>query len=250
MNLKRNDKIILIAGVSILIIAGIGIAVYTSPDTDDIEAGDTQPDYMSYSYNWIRENGEDNVGDSVYVDKSSTYSDSISIESSRGSVLTNVEIHIVWEDDYTHGILRRRGEDTLTVTITGEDGTSESLSSVGGENMTFNFGNINDIPSSDSILAEDQNEAIQIIEGMIDDQNMASFSIEADIETGERLFRPLKFIRDKGNDFQIKVKYTYYSYELEEPVDDTDDDIPTNDDGSNIGLGDFYKNLCYGRSMI
>jgi hypothetical protein len=63
----------------------------------------------------------------------------------------------------------------------------------------------------------------------------------------------LKFLRDKGNDFQIKTRYTYYFYELEEPIDDNDDDedkTTNNDDGSNIGVGDFYKNLCYGRSMI
>jgi hypothetical protein len=252
MNLKKNDKIILIAGVAILIIAGIGIAVYTSPDTDEINAGDTQPDYMSYSYSWMRKTSEIAVTNDIFVEKKSTYSDSFTIDSSKGSVLTNIEIQVIWEDDNTYGLLRTKGEDTLTVSITNQNGGSETISSVGGENISFQFNNINDIPSSDSILAEDQTNAIEILEGMIDGENNANFNIEVDVETGERLFRPLQFIKDKGNDFQIIAMITYYVYELEEPMNDNndDEDKTTNDDGSNIGLGDFYKNLCYGKSMI
>jgi hypothetical protein len=258
MNLKKNDKIILIAGVLILIIAGIGIAVYTSPDTDEIKAGDTQPDYLSYSYNWIRNSAEETLEDDFYVEKRSTYSDSFNIDSSKGSskgsVLTNIEIQIIWEDDNTYGLFRKKGEDTLTVIMTTENGESDTQSSTGGENITFQFNNINDIPSSDSILAEDLTDAVEILEGTIIDQNSINFNFEVDIETGERLFRPLQFLRDNGNEFQIKAKYTYYVYELEEPIDNTEDEDKTtnNDDWteSNIGLGDFYINLCYGRSMI
>ena len=94
----------IIAGVIILIIAGIGIAVYTSPDTDEIKAGDTQPDYLSYSYNWIRNSAEETVGDDFYVEKRSTYSDSFIVDSSKGSVLTNIEIQIIWADDNTYGL--------------------------------------------------------------------------------------------------------------------------------------------------
>ncbi len=249
MNLKKNDKIILIAGVAILIIAGIGIAVYTSPDTDELKAGDTQPEYLSYSYKWMK-NSADNVIDDTYVEKSSTYNDNIGIISTEGSVITNVEIQIIWEDDYTYGILRTKGEDTLTVTITDEKGGSKTESAVGGGNLTFQFNNINDIPTSDSILAEDKDDAINILEGMISGENKANFDIEVDVLTGERLFRPLKFLKDKGNDFQIKAKYTYYYYEIEEPLSDYDDENKTTNDDTNIGIGDFYKNLCYGRSMI
>jgi hypothetical protein len=93
---------------------------------------------------------------------------------------------------------------------------------------------------------------MNILDGMISGENTASFNIEANVETGERLIRLLKFIRDKGNDFQIKLKYNYYIYDIEDHIDDFDDDNKTtaNDNGYNIGLGDFYKNLCYGRSMI
>ena len=253
MNLKKNDKIILIAGVAILIIAGIGIAVYTSPDTDELKVGDTEPDYYSYSYNWIKNTAENTMNDNIYVEKSSIYNGNLAINSPSGSVITNVIIEIIWEDDYTHGILRSRGEDTLTLKITDEKGISSTESGTGGENITFQFRSINDVPSSDSILAEDKADAINILEGMIEGENSANFDIEATVETGERLFRPIRFLRDQGNDFQIQVKYDYYIYELEEPIEDLDDDenkTTNNGDVTNTGLGDFYKNLCYGRSMI
>lgn len=253
MNLKKNDKIILISGIAILIIAGIGIAVYTSPDTDEIKAGDTQPDYLSYSYKWMKNSADEIIEDNIYVEKSSTYTDNIEINSPEGSVITNVDIQIIWEDDYTHGILVSRGEDTLSVSVTDEKGVTKTESATGGENLTFPFSNINDIPTSDSILAEDKTNAISILEGMIAGENKANFDISVDVDTGERIIRFLKFLRDKGNDFQIKATYTYYFYEFEEPLDDNeeDEDITTgNDDDYNIGLGDFYKNLCYGRSMI
>ncbi len=88
---------------------------------------------------------------------------------------------------------------------------------------------------------------------MIDGENKANFDIEVDVDTGERIIRFLRFLRDKGNDLQIKATCTYYFYEFEEPVYDyeEDEDKPTgNNDDFNIGLGDFYINLCYGRSMI
>ena len=253
MNLKKNDKIILIAGVAILIIAGIGIAVYTSPNTDEIKVGDTEPDYSSFSYSWIKNSADNIIEDNIYVEKSSTYDDNLAINSPTGSIITYIAIEFIWEDDYTYGLLRKKGEDTLYVTVTDEKGVSKTDSATGGENMTFQFNSINDMPSSDSILAEDKAEAMKILDGMIAGENNANFDIEVSVETGERLFRPLKFLRDKGNDFQIKAKYTYYLYELEDPIDDFNDDenkTTGDEDGSNIALGDFYKNLCYGRSMI
>jgi len=253
MNLKKNDKIILIAGVAILIIAGIGIAVYTSPDTEEIKVGDTEPDYYSFSYSWIKNSADNIIDDNIYVEKSSTYNDDLTINSPTGSVITYIAIEFIWEDDYTYGIFRKKGEDTLTVTVNDGKGVSTTESATNGENLTFQFNSINDVPSSDSILAEDKTDAMNILNGMIAGENGANFDIEVNVETGERLFRPLKFLRDKGNDFQIKVNYDYYLYELEEPIDDLNDDedkTTNNDNGSNIGLGDFYKNLCYGRSMI
>ncbi len=249
MDLKKNDKIILVAGVVILVIAAIGVAVYTSPDTEEIR--DTKPEYETYSYTWTRNTGETTIGDSLYVGKNSPYSDSFTITTSSGSVLTDVEVQINWEDDSTYGLLIKKGEDTLTADVSQQGGETMQESSEGSGNMTFAF-NLNDIPSSDSVLAEDKSDAGSIIDGMFSGENAESFDAGASIKTGEKFWRPLKFLKDKGNAFELKAKYTYYVYEVGEPeVPDEDKDKTTGDDGGyHAALGEFYKNLCYGRGMI
>ncbi|MEA3457755.1 MAG: hypothetical protein U9R21_03665 [Candidatus Thermoplasmatota archaeon] len=251
MDLKKNDKMILVAGVVILVIAAIGVAVYTSPDTGKLKAGDTEPEYETYSYTWTRNTGETTIEDNLYVGKKSLYSDSFTITASSGSVLTDVEVQINWEDDSTYGLLITKGEDTLTADVGQQGGEPIQESSEGSGNMTFVF-NLNDIPSSDSVLAEDKSDAESIIDGMFPGENDGSFDIEVSVETGEKFWRPLKFLKDKGNAFELKAKYTYYVYEVEEPeVPDEDEDKTTGDDGGyHAALGEFYKNLCYGRGMI
>jgi flagellar basal body-associated protein FliL len=54
MKLKKNDKIILIVGVVILIAAGAGIALYTIEDSDDT---DVKEDSNLFSYTWIKREG-------------------------------------------------------------------------------------------------------------------------------------------------------------------------------------------------
>jgi hypothetical protein len=250
MNLNKNDKIILIAGILILIIAAVGVAVYTSPDTDDITAGDTKPEYKNYSYNWKANSGEKTIEESMYVDKNSEYSDSFTITTPSGSILTNVDVIVNWEDDNTYGLLRRKGEDVLTIEINQRGSAPKTESSEGGGYMNFTF-KVNDLPTSDLVFAEDKQDAKEIIEGMFPDENFASFDITASIDTGERLLRFLQFIRDQGNDFELKLKYTYYSCLIEEPHDEDEEDKNTGSDSLyTSALGEFYKNLCYGRGMI
>jgi len=252
MNLKKNDKLILIVGVVILAIAAIGVAVYTSPDTGEIKAGDTEPEYEPYSYTWAINTGEITVGDSLYTNKNSPYSDSFTVTTTSGSILTGVEVQVNWNDDNTYGLLKTKGEDTLTADVSQQGSESIQESSKGSGNMTFNF-NLKGIPPSDSVLAEDKSDAENIIDGMFSGENVASFDVEVSVEIGEKFWRPLKFLKDKGNAFELKAKYTYYDYELEEPEEDDEEDKDKNtgdDSGYNTALGEFYKNLCYGRGMI
>jgi hypothetical protein len=252
MDLKKNDKLILVVGVVILVIAAVGVAVYTSPDTEEIKAGNTEPEYKTYYYSWSRNSGETTIGDSLYAGRNSPYSDSFSIISPTGSILSSVEVIINWEDDNTHGLLIRRGEDTLTSEIGLHGRESDTASSTGSGNLTFDF-KVNDIPSSDSILAENIPDAENIIDGMFSGENSASFDIEVSVETGERILRLLRYLRDTGNDFELKAKYYYYLYILEESEENNEEDEAntTGLDGDfNTALGEFYKNLCYGRGMI
>jgi hypothetical protein len=252
MDLKKNDKLILVVGVIILVIAAVGVAVYTSPDTEEIKAGNTEPEYKTYYYSWSKNSGETTIGDDLYAGKNSPYSDSFTITTPTGSILTTVEAIVNWEDDNTYGLLIKKGEDTLTTDIGLQGKESDSESSKGSGNLTFNF-NLNDIPSSDMVMAEDIPDAENIIDGIFSGENSASFDIEVSVETGERIWRPLKFLRDKGNDFELKAKYMYYVYMIEESEEneiEDEDNTSGNDNEYNTALGEFYKNLCYGRGMI
>jgi len=251
MDLKKNDKLILIVGVFILIIAAIGVAIYTSPDTEDIKAGDTEPDYKIFTYSWKQNNGEITIEDSLFISKNTQYSDSFTVTTPTGSILTDVEVQINWADDETYGLLITKGEDTLIANIGQQGSESIEETSTGNGNMTFDFKVNDNPPLTDYIEAEDKMDAEMIIDDMYMGENTASFNFEVGLEIGERLLRPLKYLRDKGDEIELKTKYTYYYYEVEESDEDEEDDKTTgNDDGYNAYLGEFYKNLCYGKGMI
>jgi len=241
VNLRKSDKMIAIVGVIILIVAGIGIALYTSaPKTESIVG----PVEMLYYPVFTAEYGEMTI--SEYAGK--TYSDTVSITGvPSGSVLTSVDFHITWQDDKTVGLILKRGYDTLTADISymGETET-HSDSESGNETLSFS---INSVPSADSIEAEDEMEAADLLYQMVSGKSEATFDISVVVETGEKIRRPLKYLGDKGNAFEIKITYNYYRVDLEaeETGDDNDDYTEEIYEGS---VGEFYRNLCNGRSVI
>lgn len=251
MMLKKNDQIILIVGVVILIIAGIGIAMYTVPDNGDDEVGDPSREEMIYTYTWEQKSGDMTIGSTLYADKNEPYEDTHTIKTMEGTVLTSVEFTLTWTDDSTYGLLVQRGLDTLTAELSLK-GNSKEETSVGEGNLSFTF-NPYSRPTSDSVQAEDKSEAEREINTMLEGKNMADVDVKVSIQTGERIFRLLRFFRDQGNEFELTASTIYYEYTLEEPeeTDDDDDDVKSSgDDGSNHNIGDFYINLGYGRGMI
>jgi len=149
MNLKKNDKLILIVGVVILIVAAIGIAFYTSADTDDIGLY-VPPEEKTFDVTWNEVTREKSIINGI---AQKTYSESETISAPSWSVLTNVEFHLDWEDDYTLGLLVNKGADTLTAEITEQGGESKTDENTEGGNLTFLF-NVNDRPSNDYVVAE------------------------------------------------------------------------------------------------
>ena len=253
MNLKKNDKLILIVGVVILIVAAIGIAFYTSADVDDTDIF-TDSDKKTFDITWSEMTTDMPVIDGK-AEKS--YSESESISAPDGSILTKVEFQLTWADDYTSGFLLNKGEDTLTAKIGKPGAEPEKKTSIKQGNMTFSF-NVNDRPSDDYVEAEDADKAKEIVDEWFPNENEASFDVTVNVQTGEklrpRLIKILRFFQDKGNNFDLKITYTYYVFNIEEPEEDGngDDDVPPTGLGGdyNGACGEFYKNLCYGRGMI
>lgn len=249
MNLKKNDKIILIVGVVILIVAGAGIALYSAPSSDDtiIDTDDTD---MEYKYTWTQRTGSKTI-ESPMVDKSSAFEGSYSVDSTSGSVLTQVTVNIDWKDDNTFGLLRTKGADTLTVEVSLDGKSRDETSELEG-NHSFSY-NVNTMPQDGSVDATALSDAKSQLEEEFMDKNNADFDVMLNIETGEPWWRVLQNFKDKGNTVDISVEYTYYTHELLEPEDDGDDTKTTGDDDvivSSHQLGEFYVNLGYGRGMI
>lgn len=252
MNLKKNDKIILIVGVVILVVAGIGIALYTSP-IDEEPVGEVDLNNMTYTYTWVQKTGERIIGEALFSGKSAPYEDSVSIQENSGSVITHVEFQLNWEDDITYGLLIKKGLDTLTADITYKTET-ETETSTGSGNHSFVF-TVNERPKDGTLEVISLEDAKDQIESEISGKNSASFDVAVNVETGERMYRIFKFLKDKGNDFELTVTYTYYTYALQEsepPEDGTGDDTKTtgNQDGFDHNVGEFYVKLGSGRGMI
>ena len=249
MNLKKNDKIILVIGVVILIIAGAGIFLFTTDQTSATEVDEIEDSYK-FSYTWTKKESTKELDIDAFVGKKSVYEEVHPITSTPGTVLTSVNIMLTWEDDVTYGLLFPKGLDTLSAEIIYE-GTPDEQTSEGNGSDVFPF-IINTPPQSDTIMANDYDEAENIIKGNIEKMNTASFDVSVTINTGERRWRPLKFFRDKGNSFDLTAEYTYYTYSLEEVEDDDndDDDIVDTGLGFNHNVGEFYVQLGYGRGMI
>jgi hypothetical protein len=254
MNLKQSDKLIAIIGVVILVIAGIAIVFYTSTgeNPDNINPPSSK---MLYQYTWKKTT--DSGGMEGFAQKRNAFEDTITVMSSPGTVLTSVDMNVNWKDDRTHGLLTVKGKDTLTAEITRQGGTTETKDSTGSGNMSFSF-DIHDIPTADSVEADNMQSAEdQIKNDLFDNENEAIFDIIVTVVTGEKFgIRPLKLLRfwlDKGNDFEIDYTFTYYTVEVHEPENNSDDTTTTgqNQDTESTGaIGEFYRTLGYGRGFI
>jgi len=230
MALKSSDKIIAIVGVIILIIAGIAIFLYSSPQ-EEVQVVKKE---KTFTYTW--EAKEENITFTDYAVKNQEYQADIEINPSEGRVITNVNFWISWKDDYTRGILIRKGEDKLTVTLSylNEEKTHSSIKSADESFADFT---INDIPQDEVLITEEENfDPVEYIKQKYIGQNSATFNLSVKVVTGEKLLtiRPLKllnFFLDKGNDFDLIITYEYYDFNYEEQEDNMTISSFQNDNG-------------------
>jgi hypothetical protein len=241
MSLKKTDKIIAIIGVLILIIAGIGIFLYVGTE----ETTSTEPTQEKvYDVTWEKHTGT-MPSISGFAGKKVTYTDPFEVNAEgQGSVITQVDVLIIWKDDVVSRILKM-GKDTLTANINlvgGEPKTHTSKGSSDNTTAPLIFDSINSAPADmTGFISED--EAWAAIDNQYANKNKASFETEITVKTGEKFgIRPLKllrFLKDKGNDFTLEITYTYYT-----PIvldSDSPPPVPPSDDGSNTGY--HYTNL-------
>jgi hypothetical protein len=219
--LRRNDKIIIIVGVIILLIAGVGVALYSSPKVETNSTITTEP--TTFPVNW-----EDRTGTlpsvSKFVNKGEPYSFTFMINQTNVKTLS---FHMTWVDD--KALLKRFGLDTLALSITTPDGKTASFSeksqkkTKAGE-FIVNVSGTDSQPSVSTITGNSTSDASARLRAALrknDPWVGKEFNVIVTVTIGERL---LKF-RDKGNDFTLKMNYTYYDFTLGKTSGTGDDDL-------------------------
>ncbi|MCX6667381.1 MAG: hypothetical protein NTV74_03960 [Euryarchaeota archaeon] len=211
MALKKNDKIIAIAGVLVLIIAALSIFfLYIQSPAKEVNKA-TSEEKIFY-VTWTKTTKEKTITGSV--SKKTLYTEPINVAASSTGlvgVLTNVEIQLTWNDVCTYGLRHNKGLDTLTASIYQTGGKpGDPDVTVGEGNSTFPSFEINSVPTLDQVTAVDIDAANSIIKENFSGKDTASFDTKITIKYGEKILRPLKFLKEKGDSFNLKITYTYY----------------------------------------
>ena len=215
ISLKKNDKIIVIVAVVILVIAGVAVAMYQSPKTSSVPPS-TITGEKTYVVKWTLRNGTlDTISD--FAAKKSQYQGTVMIPEGNVKCIT---FNLSWTDDHMT-FLKRMGLDSLTLEVTTPDGRTftetNTSAPITGEGTITHTVSTGIIPPVSSIKADaEKNAQIRLKEKPYYDDFWTDkdISISVSVQIGE--LRILKKMRDKGNDFELKITYQYYDGTLKE----------------------------------
>jgi len=227
ISFKKNDKIIIIVFIVVLVVAGIGVAMYQSPKTStppSVSTGTTNYDVV-----WATRNGSlTTISD--FANKKTPFQGTASIPN--GNIKT-ITFNLSWTDDHMT-FLKRMGLDTLTLEVVTPDGSSyieaDKSAPITGKGTVQIILSPNIIPPVTPIKADDVQAAqVMLKKKPYYDESWTNkdFKFNVTVKIGE--LRILKKIRDKGNDFDLKVTYQYFDGALK---DDTTKPTGYNDDNN------------------
>ena len=171
MNLKKSDKMIAGIAVLVLIIAAVGIVLY-SEDKDETPLGGGDGKMMTYPVEYDTKMGSaspDNEGYKV-TDKKE-YNGVVDIGMQNVKSVTFV---FDYQDKFTglfgFGILGKIGADTLTVKVMDMDGNELGSDTIKGSgNATIMIDGITDMISTSPIEAKSDAEAEELLEERYED---------------------------------------------------------------------------------
>jgi hypothetical protein len=232
ISLKKNDKIILIVAIVILIIAGVGVAMYQSP-SPQVNNPSESVKGKSYEVTWMTRNGSP-ITINDFANKKAKYEGAIQISETN---IKSVTFNLSWVDDRMT-LLKRMGLDTLTLEVSDPNGmtytamnTSVRITGEGTISLTV-YSEF--MPPQTPIDAKTEEDAQSMLmeEPYFDDSwTNKDFSVNVSVQIGE--IRILKKIRDKGNDFELQVTYQYYDAIINEDTTKNtggDNIVPPDDD--------------------
>jgi len=172
MNLKKSDKMIAGIAVLVLIIAAVGIVLYTEEKQDKDELTEDK----EFAVQWVHEVGSMTIEGSV---GKTSYTEPFIITAPKSdAVITNVNVHISWTDDKMFGILRSIGADTIKTIIGLSGGESQEYQDKGMGNETFSFNVFTKPNDKDIEDVEDIAEAEIIISEEYSNMDSADFNVE------------------------------------------------------------------------
>lgn len=210
MNLKKSDKIIALVAVVILIIAAIGVILYTDEETElklpkeemflynvNVEIN---PDYLTL----------DNTDFSItnkrpYTGTFEVFSDN----------LKDININVEYED-IDRGLFKKSRKNTLIVTVYDEfeiEVCSTEIIGIGNDTLFIPGSNTLDI---DKIKAKDLNDARKKLDENLTNTGFTEkYTIVVSVEYGElRIIRRI-LERLSGDSFSIDITANHYDYQLE-----------------------------------
>ena len=233
IKLKKNDKLIIIIAVAVVVVAAIGIAAYNPPEENGNNTNG-HTGVKTYDVTWQTYTRTVSIEDECYAYKNTPFNTEVPIDHEN---IAKVTIEISWTDDSTYFGILSRGIDTLTADVT-YNGMTDTWESMGNGSYEFSY-NINSIPYDTTIEAEDDMDAEEKLEEYYTDDSLM-FTIDVNVKTGEKIFRPLKWLRDKGNDFELTITYEYFeAIKTQGYMDDTGED----DNNDNPVEEDFFSRI-------
>jgi len=214
ISLKKNDKIIVIVAVVILVIAGVFIAMYQSPKTSNVPPS-TITSEKTYDVIWTLRNGTlDTI--SEFAGKKSQYQGTAMIP--EGNV-KSITFNLSWTDDRMT-FLKRMGLDSLTLEVTTPDGrtfteTNKSAPITGDGTITYTM-TIGIIPPVSLKATDEKTAQAKLKEKPYNDDSWTNKDIKINVSVQIGEIRIIKQLRDKGNNFELKITYQYYDGVLKE----------------------------------
>ena len=214
ISLKKNDKIIVIVAVVILVIAGVAVAMYQSPKTSSIPPS-TITSEKTYDVIWTLRNGTlDTV--SEFAGKKSPYEGTVMIPEGN---IKSITFNLSWADDRMT-LLKRMGLDSLTLEVTTPDSvafteTNKSAPITGEGTITYTVAT-GIIPPVSLKATNEKTAQAKLKEKPYNDDSWSNKNININVSVHIGELRIIKQMRDKGNDFELKITYQYYDGALKE----------------------------------
>ena len=226
ISLKKNDKIIIIVAIIVLIIAGVGVAMYQSPKTSEIPLLNTMGE-NEYQITWTVQNSSLSPL-SDYANKKSPSENTFMIP--EGNV-KSVTFYLQWTDDRMT-VFKRMGLDSLTMEVTTPDGFTTSITNTsaritGAGSITYTVDTGKTMPPTSIKEANEQAAQTKLKQSPYYDDAWTDkdINIKVSVKVGE--IRLLKQLRDKGNDYELSITYQYYDGVLTGDVTKTTGDDTT-----------------------